>query len=231
MGILDEGESAEVKSLLNYLNNPKNWENPIAKSLADKSTGGVITRWANSTGMGVQKVIKRNIVGGTVDNKWEKISTTNWVDALKEAWDDEEPMIVIRNDGEDIQIHEITWPGTSNLGLTGSQKEVDYDWVSIEISPGTQGRRNATIDDSTGEESFVFENFKEFLATIGSTEIMEIKEDQGGGKWKTVEKPNYLSDHTGFLLVHSILIPQPYNLTLPKIMRDKMRKELTELRP
>ena len=60
---------------------------------------------------------------------------------------------------------------------------------------------------------------------------MEIKEDQGGGKWKTVEKPNYLSENEGFLLVHSILIPQPYNLTLPKIMRDKMRKELTELRP
>ena len=214
MGILDEGESAEVKSLLNYLNNPK------------KSSGFTTEfyNWAKSTGMSVQKV-----GGATVDKWWEKISTTHWVDALKEAWDDEEPMIVIRNDGEDIQIHEITWPGTSNLGLTGSQKEVDYNWVSIDVSP--ERVKTFVIEDDAHEESFVFENFKEFLATIGSTEIMEIKEDQGGGKWKTVEKPNYLSDHTGFLLVHSILIPQPYNLTLPKIMRDKMRKELTELRP
>jgi hypothetical protein len=230
MGILDEGESAEVNSLLNYLNDPKNWENPIAKSLPDKSKGGVIARWANSTGMGVQKVIKRNIVGEKKkDYKWEKISTTNWVDALKELWDNEEPMIVIRNDGEDIQIHEIFGWNESNLGLTGSQKEVDYNWVSIDVSP--ERVKTFVIEDDAHEESFVFENFKQFLATIGSTEIMEIKEDQGGGKWKTVEKPNYLSDKTGFLLVHSILIPKPYNLTLPKIMRDKMRKELMELRP
>ncbi|HIB00931.1 MAG TPA: hypothetical protein EYO31_03335 [Phycisphaerales bacterium] len=207
MGILDEGESAEVNSLLNFVNNPKK---------------GNIHDWAKSTGMSVQKVLP-----GVREGDWE--STTHWVEALKEAWDNEEPMIVIRNDGEDIQIHEIFGWNESNLGLTGSQKEVDYNWLSIEVSP--ERPTPFVIQDDAHEESFVFENFKEFLTTIGSTEIMEIKEDQGGGKWKTVEKPNYLSDNTGFLLVPSILIPQPYNLTLPKIMRDKMRKELTELRP
>ena len=216
MGILDEGESAEVKSLLNYLNNPK------------KSSGFTTEfyNWAKSTGMSVQKVLP----GGWTVADWE--STTHWVDALKEAWDNEEPMMTIRNDGEDIQIHEILGWNESNLELTGSQKEVDYKWVSIEIFPHPQGRRNATIDDSAREEAFVFENFKEFLTTIGNTEMMEIKEDQGGsGNWKTVEKPNYKSNHPGYLLVQSILIPQPYNITLPKIMRDKMRKELAELRP
>jgi hypothetical protein len=213
MGILDEGESAEVKSLLNYLNNTKNWNPGLTTEFSN---------WAKSTGMSVQKVLP-----DVRSADWE--STIHWVEALKEAWDGEEPMIVIRNDGEDIQIHEIFGWNESNLGLTGSQKEVDYNWLSIDVSP--ERVKTFVIEDDTHEESFVFENFKEFLITIGSTEIMEIKEDQGGGKWKTVEKPNYLSDHTGFLLVHSILIPQPYNLTLPKIMRDKMRKELTELRP
>lgn len=213
MGILDEGESAEVKSLLNYLNNPK------------KSSGFTTEfyNWAKSTGMSVQKVLP----GGWTVADWE--STTHWVDALKEVWDNEEPMMTIRNDGEDIQIHEIFGWNESNLGLTGSQKEVDYNWVSIDVS--MERVKTFVIEDDAHEESFVFENFKEFLTTIGSTEIMEIKEDQGGGKWKTVEKPNYQSDNTGFLLVESVLIPQPYNLTLPKIMRDKMRKELAELRP
>jgi len=206
MGILDEGESAEVNSLLNFVNNPKK---------------GDIHDWAKSTGKSMQTVLP--ILRGPI------AAIHSWVEALKEAWDSEEPMIVIRNDGEYIQIHEIFGWNESNLGLTGSQKEVDYNWVSIDVSP--ERVKTFVIEDDAHEESFVFENFKQFLATIGSTEIMEIKEDQGGGKWKTVEKPNYLSDKTGFLLVHSILIPQPYNLTLPKIMRDKMRKELMELRP
>lgn len=206
MGILDEGESAEVNSLLNFVNNPKK---------------GDIHDWAKSTGKSMQTVLP--IVRGPIG------AIHSWVEALKEAWDNEEPMIVIRNDGEYIQIHEIFGWNESNLGLTGSQKEVDYNWVSIDVSP--ERAKTFVIEDDAHEESFVFENFKEFLATIGSTEIMEIKEDQGGGKWKTVEKPNYRGDLGGFLLVHSILIPQPYNLTLPKIMRDKMRKELTELRP
>ena len=223
MGILDEDESAEVKSLLKYLNDPENWKRSWPRqhpgALEPKSMSDVISEWAKRTGMSMQKVLPPPVGE----------STTHWVDALKEAWDNEEPMIVIRNDGEDIQIHEIFGWNESNLGLTGSQKEVDYNWSSIDVSP--EKVKTFVIEDGDHEESFVFENFKEFLTTIGSTEIMEIKEDQGGGKWKTVEKPNYLSDNTGFLLVQSVLIPQPYNLTLPKIMRDKMRKELAELRP
>lgn len=221
MGILDEGESAEVKSLLNYLNNPKNWEIPKVRL---HGVVRVVSDWAKSTGMSVEKIIPVS-----PPDMFSVAANQRWVEAFKEVWDNEEPMIVIGKYGGDMQIHEIFGWNESNLGLTRSQKEVDYNWVSIDVVP----ERNKTfvIEDDAHEESFVFENFKEFLSTIGSTEIIEIKEDQGGGKWKTVEKPNYRGGDTGFLLIHSILIPQPYNLTLPKIMRDKMRKELMELRP
>ena len=112
MGILDEGESAEVNSLLNFVNNPKK---------------GDIHDWAKSTGKSMQTVLP--IVRGPIG------AIHSWVEALKEVWDNEEPMIVIRNDGEYIQIHEIFGWNESNLGLTGSQKEVDYNWVSIDVSP------------------------------------------------------------------------------------------------
>lgn len=235
MGIFDDGESAEVISLLNYLNNTKNWE-----SNHQHTFQFVTGMWANRTGMSVQKVLSlkdavsramRSDLHPTGERRLRK-SATNWVDALKEAWDNEEPMMTIRNDGEDIQIHEIFGWNESNLGLTGSQKEVDYNWTAI-----GRGREMALfgfgheVEDSNREESFVFENFKAFLTTVGSIEMIEVKEDQGGGNWKTVEIPNYIGEQTGYLLIQSVLIPQPYNLILPKITRDKMRKELTELHP
>ena len=133
MGILDEGESAEVNSLLNYLNDPKNWKRSWPRqhpgALEPKSIIFVISDWAKRTGMSMQKVLP-HMEGTTAPD-----SIYSWVEALKEAWDNEEPMIVIRNDGEDIQIHEIFGWNESNLGLTGSQKEVDYNWLSIDVSP------------------------------------------------------------------------------------------------
>ena len=225
MGIFDEGESAEVKSIFKYLSDPNNWLTKSHKTYPPlpRSIDDVVSDWAESTGMSVEIVAPTH-------NRF--LSMEKWVEALKEVWDNEEPMIVIRND-DGIQIHEIFGWNESNLGLTGNQKEVDYKWTAIDIQTGSGRIRHPIpgFHDSNREESFVFENFKAFLTTVGSIEMIEVKEDQGGGNWKTVERPNYQSSNPGYLLIQSLMIPQPYNCTLPKVMTNKIRKELEALRP